>query len=72
MKWDVPNDPASRRRMRDSLIFYGALAVLIIVIATATGGDFARALFAAAAFFVAGNVWTWWQLKRRVERERGG
>jgi hypothetical protein len=57
--------------MRDSLIIYGAMAILIVVIATVTGGDLARALFAAAAFFVAAIAWTWWRLKRRAEHEHG-
>jgi hypothetical protein len=70
MKWDVPDVPPSRRPMRDSLIIYGALAILIVVIAMLTGGDLARALFAAAGFFVAANGWTWWRMRRRAERER--
>ncbi len=71
MKWDVPNVPPSRRPLRDSMIIYGALALLIVVIATVTGGDLPRALFAAAAFFVAANAWTWWRVRRRAEQERG-
>jgi hypothetical protein len=70
VKLHVPKIPASRRPMRDSLIAYGALAVLIVVISTITGGDMARALFAAAAFFVAASAWAWWRAKRRAERER--
>ena len=69
MKPDVPKIPASRR-MRDSLIAYGVLAILIVVIATVTGGDMARALFVAAAFFVFASAWTWWRARRRAGRER--
>jgi uncharacterized membrane protein len=57
--------------MRDSLIIYGALAILIVVIGTVTGSDVSRALFAAAAFFVAASAWTWWRVRRRAEQERG-
>jgi len=69
VKWDVPNVPESRRPMRDSLIIFGVLAILIVVIAMLTGGDLARALIAAVAVFVAANAWTWWRVRRRAERE---
>lgn len=69
MKWEVPSVPESRRPFRDSLIIFGVLAILIVVFATLTGGDLARALFAAAAFFVAANAWTWWRLRRRIDQE---
>ena len=69
MKWEVPNVPESRRPMRDGLIIFGVLAILIVVIAMLTGGDLARALVAAVAFFVAANAWTWWRVRRRAERE---
>ena len=70
MKPDVPKISASRRSMRDSLIAYGVLAILIVVIATVTGGDVARALFVATAFFLAASAWTWWRARRRAGRER--
>ena len=72
MKWDVPSVPASRRPIRDSLIIYGVLAILIVVFATLTGGDLPRALFVAVAFFVAATAWTWWRLRRRTDREGRG
>jgi membrane protein implicated in regulation of membrane protease activity len=55
--------------MRDSLIIFGVLAILIVVIAMLTGGDLARAVLAAGAFFLAANAWTWWRVRRRAERE---
>jgi len=72
VKWEVPSVPESRRPIRDSLIIFGVLAILIVVFATLTGGDLARALFAAGAFFVAANAWTWWRVRRRTDREGGG
>jgi hypothetical protein len=69
VKWDVPSVPESRRPMRDSLIIFGVLAILIVVIGMLTGGDLARAVLAAGAFFVAANAWTWWRVRRRAERE---
>jgi membrane protein implicated in regulation of membrane protease activity len=51
---------------------YAVLAIVIVVIAKLTGGDLARAMLGAAAFFVAATGWSWWRFRRRLEQERGG
>ncbi len=51
---------------------YGVLAIVILVVAKFTSGDMTRAIFGAAAFFVAATAWSWWRFRRRVEQERGG
>jgi membrane protein implicated in regulation of membrane protease activity len=70
LNWDLPSVPASRRPVRDGLIVYGVLAIVIVVLGTLTGGDWARALVAAAAFFVAATAWTWLRVRRRQEPRR--
>ena len=64
--------PRSRHPFRDTVIMYGVLAVVIVLVATFTGGGVARAILAAAAFFVGATGWSWWRYRRRVEQERGG
>jgi Flp pilus assembly protein TadB len=61
--------PRSRHPFRDSAIIYACLAVLIVVIATVTGGGFARAVAIAAAFFVGATAWSWWRVRRRPQQE---
>jgi hypothetical protein len=51
---------------------YGVLAIVIVVVAKFTGGDMARAILGAAAFFVAATGWSWWRFRRRVGPEGGG
>ena len=51
---------------------YGVLAIVIVVVAKFTGGDMARAILGAAAFFVAATGWSWWRFRRRPQQERGG
>ena len=70
MKRDEP--PRSRHPFRDTVIMYGVLAVVIIVVAKFTSGDMARAIVGAVAFFVVATAWSWWRFRRRVEQERGG
>jgi uncharacterized protein HemX len=65
---DLPRSP---HPFRDSAIIYGCLAVLIVVIATLTGGGFAKAVAIAAAFFVGATAWSWWRVRRRPQQERG-
>jgi membrane protein implicated in regulation of membrane protease activity len=71
VKWDVPGVPASRHPVRDSVIIYGVLALVIVVISGLTGGDWTRAVLVAAAFFVGATAWSWWRSRRRLEKERG-
>ena len=63
--------PRSRHPFRDSAIIYACLSVLIVVIATLTGGGFAKAVAIAVAFFVSATAWSWWRVRRRQPPERG-
>jgi Flp pilus assembly protein TadB len=68
-----PNDdlPRSTHPFRDSAIIYACLAIVIVVVATLTGGGFAKALGIAAAFFVGATAWSWWRVRRRLQEEPG-
>jgi hypothetical protein len=70
VKWDVPNVPASRHPVRDSVIIYGVLAIVIVLIAGLTGGGWARAVLVAAAFFLGATAWSWWRSRRAAGHER--
>jgi membrane protein implicated in regulation of membrane protease activity len=69
VKRDEP--PRSRHPFRDTVIMYGVLAIVIVVVARFTGGGLAKAVLVAAAFFVGATGWAWWRYRRRVEQERG-
>jgi membrane protein implicated in regulation of membrane protease activity len=59
-----------KRPYRDSAIFHGVLAVLLVGVAWLTGGGLGRAVVVGALYFVAATAWTWWRFRQRIERER--
>ena len=68
MNRDEP--PRSRHPLRDTVIMYGVLALVIVLVAAFTGGGVAKAILVAAAFFIGATAWSWWRYRRRVEQER--
>jgi hypothetical protein len=62
--------PVPKHPYRDSAIFYAILAVLLVVVASVTGGNMTRAIVFGAGFFVVATAWSWWRFKQRLERER--
>ena len=44
------------------------LALVILGFALLTGGDLARAIAVAVAFFVLATAWSWWRFRQRLER----
>jgi hypothetical protein len=74
LRWEPPE---AERRLpkhpyRDSALLYGALAIIVVVIAIATGGGVTRAIvFALVVFFIA-TGWSWrtWRNREREERIR--
>jgi Flp pilus assembly protein TadB len=71
-----PRDPRvrqiPRRPYRDSAILYGALAIAIVVVAVATGGDVLRAVLFALGFFALAMAWSWHRWRTRMREERRG
>jgi len=63
----VPKHP-----YRDTAILYGVLAVLVVVIAYATGGDAVNAAVTALFVFIVATLWSWrtWRNRLREERAR--
>ena len=65
----VDERPLPARPYRDTVVVYGIMAVVLIVIAGVTGGNLLRAFAAGAAFFVLATAWSWWKFRTRI-RER--
>ncbi|HEX7626037.1 MAG TPA: hypothetical protein VF379_03200 [Gaiellaceae bacterium] len=72
LQWGLPESPPPKHPYRDSLIVYGVLAVIIVLIAWATGGPVRKAVFFAVAFFVIASAWNVvrWRSRVREEAER--
>jgi membrane protein implicated in regulation of membrane protease activity len=68
--WPWPGDGAARtiprRPFRDSAIFNGVLALLVVGLALLTGGSLPWAVVVAAVFFVLATTWSWMVWRRRL------
>jgi Flp pilus assembly protein TadB len=69
LRWSFPEREIPKRPYRDSAILYAGLAVLVVVIAVATGGGVVRAIVFAAAAFVLATGFAWWRWRVRLRRE---
>jgi membrane protein implicated in regulation of membrane protease activity len=54
---------------RDSAIFYGVLAGIVVVVGALTSGDMVTTLAVAVAFFVLATGYSWWRFRRRLEEQ---
>ena len=74
LRWDSPDRgrPVPKHPYRDTAILYGVLAVLVVVIASATGGDAVNAAITALFVFIVATLWSWrtWRNRLREERAR--
>ncbi len=58
------------RLYRDSALVYGAFAVIVVVVAAATGGRVLWAAVLAACAFVLATAWTWRSIRLREAKKR--
>jgi uncharacterized membrane protein HdeD (DUF308 family) len=65
-----PSRRRSPKPYRDSALLYGALGVIVVVIAVFTGGEVLWAIVAAAGAFLIATGWTWRNLRAREAEER--
>jgi Flp pilus assembly protein TadB len=72
LKWGVPEQPTPKHPYRDTLIIYAVFAVLIVVVAWATGGGVGYAVEVAVLFYVVASAWSIsrWRKRLREEAER--
>jgi Flp pilus assembly protein TadB len=70
LRWGVPEPPAPKHPYRDTLLVYAGLAVIVVLIAWATGGGLVKALVVAGAFFLVATAWTTYRLRQRLEAEK--
>jgi hypothetical protein len=61
--------PMPKRPYRDSVLVNLALALVILVLARLTDGDFGRAISFAIAYFILATAWNWWRFRQRLQRE---
>jgi len=69
LQWSV-DEPKSTHPYRDTMIVYGALALVIVGMAAATGGDIGKAVVIAALFYVAATAWSLASWRRKLRKRR--
>jgi hypothetical protein len=52
---------------RDAALVYAAMAIVLVIVATTTGGDFLKAMLAALIFFALATGWSWWRFRVRIK-----
>lgn len=73
LQWDLPETPPPKHPYRDTLFVYGGLAVVVVLIAWATGGKVLQAVGIAFAFFVVASAWNivrWHSKAREAARAK--
>ncbi len=72
LQWGLPEEPPPKHPYRDTLLVYAGFAVVIVLVAWATGGGVLHALEIAVAFYVVASVWSIYRWRARIrERARG-
>ena len=69
LQWGLPDVPPPKHPYRDTLIVYGVLAILIVLVAWLTGGAVGKAVVIAAFFFVVASVWSVYRWRKRLRSE---
>jgi hypothetical protein len=73
LRWDAPAErPIPKHPYRDTALVYGGMAIVVVLIALATGGGLVRALAISGLFFVVATLWSWrnWRNRLRAEQAR--
>jgi membrane protein implicated in regulation of membrane protease activity len=68
LRWESQEQrrPLPKHPYRDTAILYGVLAVLVVVVAYATGGDLVNAAVTAFLVFVVATLWSWRTWRNRI------
>lgn len=66
LRWEVGGRSVPKRPYRDSAVFYGVLAGVVVVVGAVTGGSIVRAGVVALAFFVVATGFAWWRWRERL------
>ena len=70
LQWGAtPPPPGSKNQARDTLLVYGVLSLIILLVAWLTGGSLGRALVIVPVFYVVASAWTISRLRSRARRE---
>ena len=67
----LPDEPLPRHPFRNSAIFYGVLACVVVAFGLLTGNGTTETVGIAVAFFLLATGYSWWRFRQRLQREAG-
>jgi Flp pilus assembly protein TadB len=72
LHWGLPESPMPKHPVRDTILVYAGLALIVVLVSWLTGGSVGRAAVIAGFFFVAATGWnlTRWRQKMRDDARR--
>jgi membrane protein implicated in regulation of membrane protease activity len=69
LQWELPESPPPKHPYRDTMLVYGAFAVIVVLVAWLTGGGVGKAAVVAVAFFVIASAWNVYRWRTRAHAE---
>jgi Flp pilus assembly protein TadB len=63
LRWSLPEAPPPKHPIRDTLLVYAGLAVVVVLVAWITGGSLSRAIVVAVVFYILASLWSVWRLR---------
>jgi Flp pilus assembly protein TadB len=69
LEWGGPPHQPTKRPYRDTFLVYGALSLVVVLVAWLTGGSLLRAIIVALLFFGAASLWNVYRLRSRKQRD---
>jgi Flp pilus assembly protein TadB len=70
LQWGgAPRAASPTSPVRDTLLVYGVVSLIIILVAWVTGGPVGRALVIVPLFYVVASAWTITRLRSRARQE---
>jgi hypothetical protein len=68
-RWQMAPPQPSAHQRRDTLLLYGALAAIILILGVALNRSFTHTLVLAVLFFVAASLWSLYRLRSRPPKQ---
>jgi Flp pilus assembly protein TadB len=69
LRWGPPETPQPKHPVRDTLLVYAGLAVVVVLVAWVTGGSLRKAVVVAVLFYIVASLWSVLRLRGRQRAE---
>jgi len=71
LEWGgIPEVPPPKNPYRDTLLVYGGLSLVIVIVSWLTGGSVGKAAGVAVLFFCVASSWTMYRFRARARAAR--